>query len=493
MFLGTLKVIGILLEVVLLFNLLIVVHELGHFFAAKWRGLKVEKFAIWFGKALWSKTINGVEYRLGSIPAGGFVAIPQLAPMEALEGETNDKGEALPPARPLDKIIVALAGPAASLGLAFLIACVVWYVGRPVSEAETTNMIGYVLEGGPASKAGLQPGDRILAVNGHTVTRINGMGRMSDSVAWNLAISSAPVVPIRYERAGKQSMVEVEPFVEPTKGWGRKNLRQIQIIPAMTPLIARVIPNSPAEEAGLRAGDLVIAVNDQKLYSGQTLAEVLSATKGAPVTLTIRRGSTDFPISITPRIPEGEKQVRLGIQWDQRGLVGLLHPDPITQIKSSLLTMWETISAVTARHSEIGVQQLSGPVGIMRIYYLLFQSPMGWQLALWFSVVLNVNLAVMNMLPLPVLDGGHILLAIIEWICGHPIHQKTLEIVQTTFAMLLIGTMIYISFYDVSDLVTGHKSASAAAGDKTAEIMTFSPKSPASNVAAPSPASSVKP
>lgn len=487
MFLGALKVVGIFLEVVLLFNLLIVVHELGHFFAARWRGLKVEKFAIWFGKALWSKTINGVEYRLGSIPAGGFVAIPQLAPMEALEGESNDKGEPLPPARPLDKIIVALAGPAASLGLAFLIACVVWYVGRPVSEAETTNVIGYVLEGGPAAKAGLQPGDKILTVNGHTVTRINGMGRMSDSVAWNLAISSSPVVPIRYERAGKQSVVEVEPFVEPTKGWGRKNLRQIQIIPAMTPLIARVIPNSPAEEAGLRAGDLVIAANGQTLYSGQTLAELLTKTKGAPVTLTIRRGGADFPISITPRIPVGEKQARLGIQWDQRGLITLVHPDPVTQIKSSLLTMWETISAVTARHSEIGVQQLSGPVGIMRIYYLLFQSPMGWQLALWFSVVLNVNLAVMNMLPLPVLDGGHILLAFIEWICGHPIHQKTLEIVQTTFAMLLIGTMLYISFYDVSDLVMGHKSAPVSASDKTAEIMTFSPKSPA-NVAAPASA-----
>jgi membrane-associated protease RseP (regulator of RpoE activity) len=111
---------------------------------------------------------------------------------------------------------------------------------------------------------------------------------------------------------------------------------------------------------------------------------------------------------------------------------------------------------------------------------------MGWQLALWFSVVLNVNLAVMNMLPLPVLDGGHILLAIIEWICGHPIHQKTLEIVQTTFAMLLIGTMLYISFYDVSDLVSGRKSASVSSGDKTTETMTFSPTNP-------SPASPSKP
>jgi regulator of sigma E protease len=476
------KVLCIAVEVVLLFNLLIVFHELGHFFAAKWRGLKVEKFAIWFGKPLWSKTIRGVEYRLGSIPAGGFVAIPQLAPMEALEGETDEKGEDLPPARPLDKAIVALAGPVASLALAFVIACVVWQVGRPVSEAETTNVIGYVLEGGPAAKAGLQPGDKILAVNGHPVSRINGMGRMSDSVAWNLAVSSSPVVPIRFERDGKQQVIEVEPTVEPTKGWGRKNLRQIQIIPAMTPLIARVFPNSPAEQAGLRSGDLVVAANGKKLYSGETLAVMLSATKGAPMTLTIQRGGADFPITITPRIPVGEKQARLGIQWDQRGVIRLVHPDPLTQIKSSLLTMWETISAVTDRHSEIGVQQLSGPVGIMRIYYLLFQSPMGWQLALWFSVVLNVNLAVMNMLPLPVLDGGHILLAFIEWICGHPIHQKTLEIVQTTFAMLLIGTMLYISFYDVSDLVSGRKSSSPS--EKAVETMTFSPASPSATTPA---------
>jgi regulator of sigma E protease len=472
MFFGILKVIGILLEVVLLFNLLIVVHELGHFFAAKWRGLKVEKFAIWFGKPLWSKTIGGVEYRLGSIPAGGFVAIPQLAPMEALEGETNEKGEDLPPARPLDKIIVAIAGPAASLGLAFAFACVVWFVGHPVSEAETTNVIGYVLEGGPAAKAGLQAGDRILAVNGHPVKRINGRGRMSDTVAWNVAVSSSPVIPIRYERGGKVQVVEVEPLVQPRNGWGRKNLRQIQIIPAMTPMVARVIANSPAESAGIRSGDLVVAADGKKLYGPSPLAELILKSGGKPVTLSIRRGSADFAVTVTPRIPEGQKQPRIGVEWDPRGVVTLVHPNPVFQIKSSIITMWETISAVTDRRSEIGVQQLSGPVGIMRLYYFLFQNPMGWQLALWFSVVLNVNLAIMNLLPFPVLDGGHILLAIIEWICGHPIHQKTLEVVQTAFAMLLIGAMLYISFFDVSDLVTGHKSS--AASEKAPEVMTFS-------------------
>lgn len=472
MFFGTLKVIGILLEVVLLFNLLIVVHELGHFFAAKWRGLKVEKFAIWFGKPLWSKTIGGVEYRLGSIPAGGFVAIPQLAPMEAIEGHTDEKGADLPPARPLDKVIVAAAGPAASLGLAFAFACVVWFVGRPVSEAETTNQIGYVLSGGPAAKAGLQAGDRILAVNGHPVKRINGMGRMSDTVAWNVAVSSSPVIPIRFERDGKEQVVEVEPLVQPRSGWGRKNLRQIQIISAMTPMVARVIPNSPAESAGIRGGDLVVAADGQKLYGPSPLAELILKSGGKPVTLSIRRSGSEFNVVVTPRLPEGQKLPRIGVEWDQRGVVKLVHPDPLIQIKSSILTMWETISAVTDRRSEIGVQQLSGPVGIMRLYYLLFQNPMGWQLALWFSVVLNVNLAIMNLLPLPVLDGGHILLAFIEWICGHPIHQKTLEVVQTTFAMLLIGAMLYISFFDIGDLVTGHKSAGVS--EKSPEVTTFS-------------------
>src|SRR6478672_9126018 len=120
------KTLFVALEVVVLFNLLIFVHELGHFLAARWRGLQIDRFAIWFGKPIWKTKINGVEYALGTIPAGGYVSLPQMATMEAIEGKTEDRGQPLPPISAMDKIIVAVAGPLFSFLLAFVFAVIVW-------------------------------------------------------------------------------------------------------------------------------------------------------------------------------------------------------------------------------------------------------------------------------------------------------------------------------------------------------------------------------
>src|SRR3954447_20802235 len=133
------RVIFILLEVLILFNLLIVVHEFGHFLAARWRGLYIEKFGVWFGKPLWKKTIGGVQYSLGSLPFGGFMALPQLAPMDIIEGKADMDRSKLPPVSAIDKIIVAVAGPFFSLLLAFVLATLIWAVGYPISEADTTT------------------------------------------------------------------------------------------------------------------------------------------------------------------------------------------------------------------------------------------------------------------------------------------------------------------------------------------------------------------
>ena len=115
------------------------------------------------------------------------------------------------------------------------------------------------------------------------------------------------------------------------------------------------------------------------------------------------------------------------------------------------------------------MQHLSGPVGIGRIYYLLFQSERGWQLALWFSVILNVNLAILNMLPIPVLDGGHIVLAMIEAVRRKPVNMRVLEVVQTGCAVLIIGFMLYITFFDVQDLPFGAKSSTSSKRNRLSE------------------------
>src|SRR5438552_1644961 len=163
---AVLKFFFIFLEVLLLFNLLIFVHELGHFLAARWRGLKIDRFAIWFGKPIWKTKINGVEYALGTIPAGGYVSLPQMATMETIEGKAESSTQPLPPISALDKIIVAFAGPLFSFLLALAFAVIVMMVGRPVSDTEKTTTIGYVEKGGPADEAGLRPGRRIPAVDG---------------------------------------------------------------------------------------------------------------------------------------------------------------------------------------------------------------------------------------------------------------------------------------------------------------------------------------
>ena len=137
---------------------------------------------------------------------------------------------------------------------------------------------------------------------------------------------------------------------------------------------------------------------------------------------------------------------RIGIGWERTARMTIAHPNPIEQVYNSVTSTSNTIGAVASPKSDVKLQHLSGPVGIVRIYYLLFESERGWQLALWFSVILNVNLAILNMLPIPVLDGGHIVLALIEAVRRKPVNMRVLEIVQTGCAVLIIG---YIALYQL--------------------------------------------
>ena len=267
-----LTVIGIIIEIVILFNFVILVHELGHFLAGRWRGLKIEKFQIWFGKPIWSKTVNGVQWGLGWIPAGGFVALPQMNPMEMLEGQsTSSEGEKLPKISPLDKIIVAAAGPLFSLMLAALFAVVVWGVKHPVSKSAITTKIGYISPNAVDGADQLQVGDVVLEVDGKPVDTWSGM---VDSVVWNVVSSGGDRIPFKVRREGVAEPVVVS-LAPPPMGDGvqaetpegvvaqvstflsgffkRPELRRVErmgIASEDQPMVGKLFPNSPAGKGG---------------------------------------------------------------------------------------------------------------------------------------------------------------------------------------------------------------------------------------------------
>jgi regulator of sigma E protease len=453
-----LKIVFIVLEVVVLFNLLIFVHELGHFLAARWRGLKIERFAIWFGKPIWKTKIGDVEYCLGSIPAGGYVSLPQMAPMEMIEGKGDEKKEPLPTISVLDKIIVAFAGPLFSFLLALVFAVIVMYVGRPESESEKTSVIGLVEKGGPADLAGLKPGDRILEIDGGPVSKFSGMG---DSVMWRVVRSEGDTIPIVIARSNELTgtietkTMQVTPVKEPTKAWQRKSLRQIKVEPAQSAIIAEVLPDSPASRAGLKPHDEVKSIDGRSFWHFAQVAEYLKERKGQPVALRIGRGNETLDKTVTPLVPLNttNKDPLIGIKWTFGGKMKLAHPDAIEQVHGSVNAMISTFGALFSRKGDIKPQHLGGAVKILSVYYMLFESPDGWRLALWFSVLMNVNLAILNLLPFPVLDGGHITLALIEAARRKPVNARILNWIQSGCAAVLILYMVYIMFYDVQDLL----------------------------------------
>jgi regulator of sigma E protease len=451
---SVLHYIFIAFEVVLVFNLLIGIHELGHFLAAKWRGLQIDRFAIWFGKPIWKTKINGVEYALGWIPAGGYVALPQMATMEAIEGKGETPVDQLPNVSPLDKIIVAFAGPLFSFLLAIVFAVVVWQVGRPVNTAGDSTVIGWVDPTGPAGLAGLRAGDSILEVDGHPVSHFSPPS--DQSVKWRVITSTGTNIAIKYLRDGREAMAYPVPIHQPNKWYERKFLRQIMIDSSVPALVGDTFSNSPAALAGLQPGDQILAINGEKIYSYDavlTLEQQLTNGPIEPVVFTAQRGTNQFQVTMLAARPlqPANAGPSFGIEWQVDTNVTLAHPSPLDQIRDSAGQIFATIGALTATKSEIGLQQLGGAVMIVRVYYNLFQDEDGWRRVLWFSVILNVNLALLNLLPLPVLDGGHILISLIEAVRRRPLSARLLQSIQTGFAALLIFFMIYIAFFDLGD------------------------------------------
>ncbi len=501
-----LRWLGILFLVLMLFNLVIVVHECGHFLAARWRGLKIEKFQIWFGKCIWKKTINGVQYGLGTIPFGGFVALPQMADMSTIEGASQDGNkEVLKKISPLDKIIVAFAGPLFSFLLAIAFAFIVWGVGKPESSAETEAVIGYISPDSPAARSDLKIWDRVVAIDGKPVKRFAGP---VDSVMWHVLSSEQDDIVFSVLRNDQPVEVKVHAPTAEDKDfikWNKESwfshffkrapMRRVGIMfPTRNLEIKELLDNSPAKLAGMKAGDVLRKLNGQDFLSFIQLFDALKAKPEAPLEFVIERAGAIMPITVIPRQPDegleaeaheaeadDEPQLKtdIGIKaLDDRDAearklahTDIKHPTPYEQISDSLRTTFSTLAALVSSKSSVQPGHMSSALGIISIYHQLFGLTNGWMLILAFTVVLNVNLAVLNMLPLPVLDGGHITMALIEAVGRRPLRGRVVEYIQASFAVMLLSFMVFVMLKDVGSW-----------GGKGKEIKFYPPKDGAAQV-----------
>jgi regulator of sigma E protease len=399
-----------------------------------------------------------------------------MAPMEVVEGKNETPREELPPASPGQKIIVAFAGPLFSFGLAFVFACLVWCVGKPVGYSEGTTTIGYAIPTGPAAKAGVEPGDVIQSINGEKTRRWIGIG---DGVTWNIITSTQVPMKMEVLRNGQPMTFNITPELDPEQPqhwYQRATPPKIQILPAEKDIVVgKVLDFSPAAVAGIQKGDRLIELNGVHLYCSYPLYQILKTAPNDPIKLTIVRGDQTLTKVIQPEKPISPKdlpkelpQTDIGIEYDNTVDVVQVYPTPWNQISESVNMVRSTLTALFTPHSNVGPSQLSGPVGIMNLFFVILSSDNGWKIALWFAVVINVNLAILNLFPLPILDGGHITLSIIEWIRRRPLSMGILEPLQTACALFLMGYMLFITFYDAQD---SYKMASS--GDQEYK---FAPK-----------------
>jgi regulator of sigma E protease len=440
------------LLVVLFFGGSIFVHELGHFLAARWRGVKVERFSIGFGPAIFAwHGQDGVEYRLSWFPLGGYVLLPQLADLGSIEGKSEVDVAALPPVRYSTRMIVFVAGAMFNVLFAFGLASIIWIIGQPESNETASTSIGYVsrtleLPGGvtvpsPASEAGLRVGDIIRAIDGNPVAKffdiysLIGLGSGQSADGGRQAVFTIL-------RDGQVRDIIVHPLLV-----GEEKERRVGIAPGFELSVQQVMPGSIAARSGLQVGDILVRLDGQPVLSPYTCQDLLEASAQRPVEVRVRRDGRELTITIPAR-PRAKSGAGIGLAVGT-GFT-LTHPTPFAQIGEQVTMSFRTLWSLVNPHSDIGISKLTGPVGIVRIFHSAAEA--GIRPVLMFTILLNMSLAIFNLLPIPVLDGGQMLFATIGRLRGRALPVNFILAANSVFIVLLLSMVIYVSIFDVRRL-----------------------------------------
>ena len=452
---------------IVLLLVLIFVHELGHFLAAKLVGVRVETFSLGFPPKAWSRKVGETEYQLAWLPLGGYVK---------MYGEDPTAAGAVPPElerrsyshrRPGVKILIALAGPAFNLIFAALLCWgLIWVAGiRHLSP-----VVGPVAPGGPAFEAGLRPDDRLLAVNGQPA-------HYFDALDTALETGRGAPLEITVGRTGAPDRIVVlTPLRRETRDLFGDPLivYEVGVSPRLKPVVERAAPGSPAAAAGLEGGDLILAINGQPTPDWE---DVLTAIQGPrekrgstirpaeplpPLTLTVSREGRTLALTLTPRLTTGFNQdgkitytPLAGIESRPEVLV-----EPVGFFRAGALGFLEAANIVglTVKSvqklvtGQVSAKTLGGPILIAEVTG--DRAKAGLEPLLNLAAFISVNLGVLNLLPVPVLDGGLILFFLIEALRRRPLSLRFREAAQWVGVVCLGLLMILVFYNDVDRLVT---------------------------------------
>lgn len=443
-------------------GVLVLVHEFGHFAVAKLFGVRVETFSIGFGKRLFGFRRGDTDYRISLLPLGGYV---KMAGELGGDGTIPVSGESASGAVPRDsgdlnskprwqRILIACAGPVSNFLLAILLMTAV-YIGHNVvaNYLSSPAVIDYIVPNSVAAQAGLQQGDRILRFES---VENPSWDRVMERSVLNLN-HSVPIVV--QQQDGTQT--ETSLFLKSPANPDDFSLGDIGLTPEIqkTPLkVAMVEAGTPGAKAGLKSGDEIVSVNEIHLHSLPSMVLYLQQNGDKPITLAILRNGTPTTVTLTPEKTAGSN----GQPWYQIGFKSEPPPSHIERlslpqafskavsecVKESTMLMDVLRRVVTHRMS---ARTLSGPVGIARETGYVVSMP-GWSPVMAWTAFISVQLGILNLLPIPILDGGMILFLLIESVMRRDLNETLKERVYQTAFVFLILLMVFVLFNDLSKI-----------------------------------------
>jgi regulator of sigma E protease len=436
----------------ILLGILVFVHELGHFIVAKSVGIKVLKFSLGFGPKVVGKKYGETEYLLSAFPLGGYVKMLGEEPDEELDEAEKERAYNYQPL--WKRFSVVFSGPLFNLFFAVVIFVLIFFSGVPVQKPD----VGNVTENSPAARAGLMTGDRILEIN---ETPVLSWDEIEASVRQDMGRP----VSLKIRRAGETLEVSVTPekkagkniFGESKESW------DIGISPLIYPIVGRVMKDTPAEKAGLREGDRIIDIGGTELKTWQDVTSIIHENPGRELRFKIKRNDQLMELLISPekkteKTPDGkEKAIGLiGISPAPNDFVRKF--GPVKALSLGVTRTWEIseltlVSIVKLIQRVIPAETIGGPILIFQMAGQ--QASHGAMNFFSFMAVISINLGILNLLPIPVLDGGHILFLGIEALRRKPLSEKVIMASQRVGLAVLLMLMAFAFYNDIVRLITG--------------------------------------